>query len=167
MKRRHFFAAALLLFFGSAALRANAQATPAPKLRRIRIEVSLLKPGLTLGETNAQMIVLSTEEGIETNAAFLQMYTFRENKAGGTVASQAYGPKLNVTAQVQADGRIRLTGKIEFEEATAAAPPNQPLPISSTSLALERTVTSGQAVTLGGLVVGKTAQTIQLTATLL
>ena len=167
MNRRRFLAAALPVVAGAAALRASAQETPTLQPRRIRIEVSLLKPSLTLGETNAQMIILTTEEGIETNASFLRMYTFKENKADNTVSSQAYGPKLNVTAQVQTDGRIQLSGKIEFEEATAAAAPDAPLPVSSTSLALERTVTSGQAVTLGGLVIGKTTQTIQLTATLL
>lgn len=165
MNRRRLLAA-LPFFFGSAALRASAQDTPAPK--RIRIEVSLQKPGLALGETNAQIIVLVTEEGMETNASFLQMYTFRENKADNTVSSQAFGPKLNVTAQVQDDGQISLTGKIEFEEATAtAAVPNAPLPVSTTSLALERTVKSGQAVTLGGVVVGKETRQVQLTATLL
>ncbi len=167
MKRRRFFAAALPFFFGSAALRAAAQNTPALRPRRIRIEVSLLKPDLTLGETNAQIIVLSTEEGIATDAMFLRMYTFRENKADNTVSSQAYGPKLTVTATVEADGRIRLNGKIEFEEATATAPPNAPLPVVSNSLLLNRSVASGQTVTLGGVVVGKIPQTIQLTATLL
>ena len=167
MNRRRLLTAVLPFFFGSAALRASAQETPTLKPRRIRIEVSLLKPGLALGETNAQIIVLSTEEGVATDAVFLHMYTFRENKADGTVSSQAYGPKLNVTAQVQDDGRIRLSGKIEFEEATATAPPDQPLPVSTTSLPLNRTVASGQTVTLGGVVVNKIPQTIQLTATLL
>lgn len=165
MNRRRFLAAALSVFGGGAALRASAQEASTPK--RLRIEVSLLKPSLTLGETNAQIIVLVTEEGVETHASFLHMYTFRENKADNTVSSQAFGPKLNVTAQVQADGRIHLTGRIEFEEATATAAPNAPLPVSSTSLPLARTVKSGQAVTLGGVVVGKIPQTIQLTATVL
>ncbi len=167
MNRRRLLAAALPFFFGSAALRASAQNTPAPKPKRIRIEVSLQKTGLTLGETNAQIIVLTTEEGVATDAVFLQMYSFRENKADGTVSSQAFGPKLNVAAQVQADGRIRLSGKIEFEEATAAAAPNQPLPVSTTSLPLDLTVANGQAVTLGGVVVGKETRQVQLTATLL
>ena len=167
MNRRHLLFTALPALITSAALRASAQDAPAPKPKRVRIEVSLLKPSLTLGETNAQIIVLVTEEGVETNASFLHMYTFRENKADGTVSSQAFGPKLNVTAQVQADGRIRLTGRIEFEEAIATAAPNAPLPVSTTSLPLNQTVASGQAVMLGGVAVGKIPQTIQLTATLL
>ena len=166
MNRRRFFAAALPVVLGSAALRASAQA--APKLRRIKIEVSLQKPGLALGETNAQMIILTTEEGVQTDAMFLRMYTFHENKADNTVSSQAYGPKLMVTASLEMDGRIRLKGKIEFEDAAArAAAPDEPLPLSSTSLMLDRVVTSGQTVTLGGVVVNKLSQTIQLTATLL
>ena len=167
MNRRRLFAAALPFFFGSAASRASAQNTPAPKPKRIQIEVSLQRPSLTLGETNAQIIVLSTEDGVTTDAVFLQMYSFRENKADGTVSSQAFGPKLTVTAQVQADGRIRLSGKIEFEEAPATAAPNAPLPVSTTSLVLNQTVASGQEMTLGGVVVGKETRQVQLTATLL
>ena len=133
------------------ALRASAQDKPKPK--RVRIEVSLQKSGLALGETNA---------------AFLQMYTFKKNEADDTASSQAFGPKLNVTAHVEPDGRIRLNGKIEFETAAAlTAPAGEPLPIASTSLVLNRTVAGGQAVTLGGLVVGKETRAISLTAALL
>ena len=148
------------------ALRASAQDKPKPK--RVRIEVSLQKSGLALGETNAQIVVLTAEEGVETNAAFLQMYTFKKNEADDTASSQAFGPKLNVTAHVEPDGRIRLNGKIEFETAAAlTAPVGEPLPIASTSLVLNRTVAGGQAVTLGGLVVGKETRAISLTAALL
>ena len=166
MNRRRFFAAALPVLLGSSALPALAQNQTKPK--RIRIEVSLLKPGLAPGETNAQIVVLTTQEGVETDADFLQMYTFKQNKSDDTVASQAFGPKLNVTANVEPGGRIRLSGKIEFETASAlTAPAGEPLPIAATSLVLNRTVAGGQAVTLGGLVVGKETRTISLTATLL
>lgn len=161
MNRRRFFGAALPLFFGSAALRASAQGTPAPKAkpRRIRIEVSLLKPDLALDGTYAQRIVLDTEEGVETSAMFLRMYSFHESKAGGPLAYQEYGPKLAVTAHLEADGRIHLTGRLEFTETPAAtATPNAPLAITSTALALARTVTNGQSVTLGDTVIAAEGQ---------
>ena len=164
MNRRRVVAAALPVLFGGGTLRALAQDKPKPK--RVRIEVSLQKPGLALGETNARIIVLTVAEGIETETAFLQMYTFKENKADNAAISQAFGPRLTVTAYLAADGRIRLKGRVEFEAATAlAAPAGEPLPLASTALVLDRTVTGGQAITLGGLVVGKETQTISLTAT--
>ena len=169
MNRRHFFAATLPALLGSAALPALAQgklSRTAP--RRVRIEASLLKPTLTLGETNAQIIVVIAQEGVETYAAFLQMYTYKANTADHTVTSQAYGPKLTVTPHLQANGQITLTGKIEFEEATSAAAPNEPLAISTHSQSFVRTLTSGEAVLLGGLIIdGVRPQQIQLTATLL
>lgn len=167
LSRRRFLSAALPAVFGSAALRASAQSAPAPKAKpkRIRIEVSLLRPGTALGQTNAQMVMLSTEEGVETETAFLQMYTFRANKADNTVSSQTFGPKLTLTAHVEANGQIRLSGTAAFEEVTAGAAPNEPLPLSTASLSFLRTVVSGQTVTLGGTVVGKETRQFSLTAT--
>ena len=169
MNRRHFFAVTLPALLGWAAPGAFAQDKPTakPAPRRIRIEISLLKSTLNLGETNAHIIVVVTEEDMETYAAFLQMYTFKENEAEHTVASQAFGPKLSITPHIEADGRIRLNGKVEFEEAVSSAAPSEPLPITTNSLALTRTVTSGQAVTLGGLVLNGVPKQIQVTATLL
>ena len=166
MNRRRLLAAALPVLFGGGASRALAQDKPKPK--RIRIEVSLQKPGLALSEINAQIIVLTTAEGVETNAMFLQMYTFRANKADNTVSSQAFGPKLTLTAHVEPNQHIHIIGTMAFEEATATtAALNEPLPLAATSLVLDHSFASGQAVTLGSTIVGKEAQTIQLTATLM
>ncbi len=168
MKRRHFFAASVPILLGATALDAMADSKTTPKLapKRIKIEVSLLNSALKLGNTNARIIVIGTEEDVATYASFLQMYTFEE--AGGTSNSQAFGPYLRVTPHIESDGKITLDAKVQFEESTSGtAPPNQPLRLLSNSLAVKRTVESGHSVTLGGLMVGNEQKQIQLTATIL
>ena len=165
MNRRHFFALSLPALLGGTASAASAQAKPA--LRRVKIEVSLLGSSLKLGSINAHIISVVAEEDAETSAVFLQMYTFKENAAAGTVSSQAFGPALHVTPHLEAGGKITLTGKVQFEEAVSSAAPNEPLPLNSNSLAFTRTVTSGQATTLGGLIMGEVQRQVEVTATLL
>ncbi len=168
MNRRRFFALSLPALLGGTATAALAQKPPIPKPRRIKIEVSLLAPDLTLGKTNARILTVETDEGVETFASFLRMYTFKANAADQTVASQAYGPSLRVTPKIEPDGRIALTGGWQFEEAVSpVAAPNQPLPTTSTSAKLTHTVESGKALALGGLVMNGVQTTIQVTATLL
>lgn len=169
MNRRHFFALTLPALLGGATSAALAQGKPALKTapRRVKIEVSLLGPSLKLGSINAHIISVVAEEDAEAYASFLQMYTFKENEAAHTVSSQAFGPALSITPHLEADGRITLTGTVQFEEAISDAAPNKPLPLSSNSLAFTRTVTSGQAATLGGLIMGKAQRQVQITATLL
>ena len=153
---------------GATALNARAdnKPTPKPAPRRIKIEVSLLNSALKLGSTNAHIIVVGTEEDVATYASFLQMYTFEET--GDTSQSQAFGPYLRVTPHIEADGKITLDAKVQFEESTSGtALPNQPLPLLSNSLAIKRTVESGHSVTLGALMVGSEQKQIQLTAIIL
>ena len=169
MNRRHLLAALLPALLGWAAPGAPAWSKPAlkPPRRRIKIEVFLLGSSLKLGNTNARIIVVVTEEDVATYAAFLQMYTFEEK--GDTSKSQMFGPYLRVMPHVGADGAITVDAKVQFEEATSVSTPvpSQPLPLSSNSLAAVRTVKSGQTVTLGGLMMGSDQKQLQLKATIL
>ena len=169
MNRRHFFALTLPALLGGSTSAALAQKQPLlrPAPRRIKIEMTLLSPSLTLGSINAHIITVVAEEDVEAYAAFLQMYTFKENEAAKTVSSQAYGPALHVTPHLEASGQITLIGKVQFEEAVSNAAPNEPLPLYSSSLMFTRTVLSGQAAALGGLVMGGVQRQVQATATLL
>ncbi len=173
INRRRFFAVSLPTLLGRASLHAMADNMPTlkpesqkPNPRRVKIEVFLLSAALKLGNTNAHIITVVTDEDVPTYASFLQMYTFEEK--GDTSKSQAFGPYLRVTPHIEADGKITLDAKVQFEESTAeTAPPEQPLSLNSQSLAVKRTVESGHMVTLGGLAMGNEQKQMQLTATLL
>ncbi len=167
MKRRHFFAAALPALLGGGALKAWAQDKPAskPSPRRVRIEVFLSKPSLKQGDTNALITQVSTDEDVATYASFVQMYTYQV--AGGTATSQAFGPRLRVTPRIEADGRITVDAKVEYEVAAAGAAPGQPLPLHSNSITFVRTVESGKQVMLGGIGMGDIPGQLWLTATTL
>ncbi len=167
MKRRHFFAAALPALLGGGALKAWAQDQPAskPSPRRVRIGVFLSKPSLKQGDTNALITQVTTDEDVATYASFIQMYTYQI--AGGKTASQAFGPRLRVTPRIEADGRITVDAKVEYEVAAAGAAPGQPLPLHSTSMTFVRTVESGKQVMLGNLVLGDGQEQLWLTATML
>jgi len=169
MNRRHFFALTLPALLSGPTSAALAQEKPMLRTtpRRVKIEVSLLGPSLKIGSINARIISIVAEEDAEAYVAFLQMYTFKENEAEHTVSSQAFGPTLRVTPHLEASGQITLTGKVQFEEAVSGAAPNEPLPLNSNSLAFTRTVLSGQATTLGGLIMGELQKQVQVTATLL
>ena len=168
MNRRRFFALSLPALLGGAATAALAQKQPTPKPRRVKVEVSLLAPNLTLGKTNARILTLETDEGVETFASFLRMYTFKANAADQTVDSQAYGPYLRVTPKIEPDGRITLAGELRYEEAISpVAALNRPLPVATTTAKFVRLVESGKALVMGGLVVDGVQTTIQITATLL
>ncbi len=117
MNRRLFLFASLPALWGAAAARAAAPPKPAPK--RIRIEVSRQKTPAVPGETTAQTIVLSAVEGIPAEAALTETFLFRD--APGGPALQTYGPRLSVTAQIEADGRIRLSCSVAFADMEAAA----------------------------------------------
>jgi hypothetical protein len=149
MNRRLFFAGTLPALLGFAASRTSAEAKPQPEpsRRRVRIEVSFLKPTFRAGDTNAHIIQTVTEEDVAAYAAFLQMYTYQIT--GGTSTSQAFGPSLRVTPRIDASGRITLDGRVQYEEAASGAVSGQPLPLNSGSQTFLRTVESGEPVTLG------------------
>jgi len=167
MKRRHFFAAALPALLGGGALKTWAQDKPAskPSPRRVRIEVFLSKPSLKQGDTNALIIQVTTDESVATYASFIQMYTYQI--AGGEATSQAYGPRLRVTPHIEANGKITIDAKVEYEVAASGAAPGQPLPIHSTSMTIRQTVESGKQVMFGGLGMGDVQGQLWLTATML
>ena len=167
MNRRHFFAVTLPALLGAATPRLFAQAKPVakPSPRRIKIEVDLLKSALTLGDTNAQSILIVTDEDVEVYANFIQMYTYKIKDDQST--NQAFGPYLRVTPHVEPNGEIALVGKLQFEEAASGAVPGEPLPVRSTSLAFTRMVESGHSMTIGALAMGDTQRQVQLTATVL
>ena len=168
MNRRRFFALSLPALLGGAISAAMAQDKPVPTaLRRVEIVVSLLEPALDLGRTNARMITIITEEDVETYASFLQMYSFEANAADQTVKSQAFGPYLRVTPHIDAEGRIKIDAKVQYEEAISTARPNQPLPLASTSTAFTIAVESGKAVIIGGVAVEGVQKQVQVTATIL
>lgn len=167
MKRRHFFAAALPALLGGGALKAWAQDKPAskPSPRRVRIAVFLSKPSLKQGDTNALIIQVSTDEDVANYASFVQMYTYQIT--GGEATSQAFGPRLRVTPHIEANGKITVDAKMEYEVAAAGAAPGQPLPIHSTSMTIRQTVESGKQVMLGNLSLGDIHGQLWLTATIL
>lgn len=172
MNRRRFLAASMpalslssLLGWSASGVSAQSKPTSKQAPRRVKIEVTLLAPALNLDHINARTILVITDEDVATYAAFKQMYTYQIK--GDKAISQYFGPYLFVTPHIEADGRITVTAKLQYEGAASDAPPNEPLAISSNSMTATRTVESGHSVILGGLAVGGAQEQIQLMATLL
>ena len=173
MNRRNFLTAALPAVMGTVALGARASTTGATAPpRRIKIEVSHLKPSQGFGDLATNTVVVVAVEGVETYAAFTRFnnlagYDSKTNRA--IPVAQPIGPSyLRVTPRVEPDGKITVVANVQFEEPAISSAPSSDAAVSIAVMKLDgckHTLESGQSVMLDSLP-GVKPQ-IQLTATLL